>query len=346
MPEVENHAVHPDSKSGVPESSSKTIGLTDVEWRRLAFVLSLSFAVILPFVFEGFTTFQFTLAGIYAIAILGLNLLSGFNGQISLGHSTFYGIGAYTSAIMINQLEVPAYWTIPAAALICLSFGFIFGLTVTRLEGLYLALATFALAIATPQILKSKHVEQWTGGVQGLDVYKPDVPQALPLEADQWWYFVVLGILLLMLWCTKNLVNSRSGRAMIAIRDNPIAARSMGINTSLYKALTFGCSGLYAGTAGALSAIVIEYVAPDSFTFVLSFFFLTGMVIGGMASIPGVIFGALFVLFLPNFAEDFSKNLAYAIFGILLIATVYAMPSGSAGLFSAILTRLKQKLNQ
>ncbi len=342
----ENTTIPLGSQTETTVIPQKTIGLTDEGWRRTSYSLCLAFALILPFMFEGFTTFQFTLAGIYAIAILGLNLLSGFNGQLSLGHSTFYGVGAYTSAILMDKYEVLAYWTIPVAAIVCLIFGFLFGLTVTRLEGLYLALATFALAIATPQILKSKHVEDLTGGVQGLDVFKPDVPSAIPLEPDQWWYYVMLICLLLMLWFTKNLVNSRSGRAMVAIRDNPIAARSMGINTTLYKALTFGCSGLYAGVAGALSAIVIEFVAPDSFTFILSFFFLTGMVIGGLASIPGVIFGALFVLFLPNIAEDFSKNLAYAIFGIMLILTVYLMPSGSAGLFRMIIARIKQKLNQ
>jgi len=331
---------------GLPAIPSTTIGMTDQGWKRLSYGGCLMIALILPFVVEGFTTFQFTLAGIYAIAILGLNILSGYNGQFSLGHSTFYGIGAYTSAILMDRFEVLAYWTIPVAAIICLIFGFLFGLTVTRLAGLYLALATFALAIATPQILKSKHVEDWTGGVQGLDVFRPDIPSSVPLESDQWWYFVMLACLLLMLWLTKNLVNSRSGRAMVAIRDNPLAARSMGINTTLYKAITFGVSGLYAGVAGALSAIIIEFVAPDSFTFIVSFFFLTGMVIGGMASIPGVIFGALFVLFLPNIAEDFSKNLAYAIFGVFLILTVYLMPSGAAGLFRIILARVKQKLNQ
>ncbi|MBT6611629.1 MAG: branched-chain amino acid ABC transporter permease, partial [Deltaproteobacteria bacterium] len=128
------------------------------------------------------------------------------------------------------------------------------------------------------------------------------------------------------------------------IRDNPIAARSMGINSTLNKAIAFGISGLYAGVAGALAAIVIEFVAPDSFTFNLAFLFLTGMVIGGIASIPGVIFGALFVLFLPNFAEDISKNLAYAVFGVLLILTVYLMPSGAAGFFRSFLLRLKKEL--
>ena len=312
-------------------------------WYRLCCSTCLAIAVAVPFIFSGFTVFQFTLAGIYAIAILGLNLLTGFTGQFSLGHSTFYAVGGYTAAILMSRFELWIYWTIPLAAAMSLGSGFLFGITVTRLAGIYLALATFALSIATPQILKSSYLEAFTGGVQGLDVIRPEVPAFIPLNMDQWWYFVMLVMLLFLLWTTRNLVNSRSGRAMIAIRDNPIAARSMGINTSLYKAITFGISSLYAGIAGALSAIVIEFVAPDSFTFYISFMFLTGMVIGGMASIPGVIFGALFVLFIPNIAEIFSRNLAYAVFGLLLILTVYVMPTGFAGLVRMIVAYMRNK---
>ena len=324
-------------------SQNATIaGLSNTGWYRLSYLLCLAVAILIPFIFSGFTTFQFTLAGIYAIAILGLNLLTGYNGQFSLGHGTFYAIGGYTAAILMNRFELLVYLTIPLAGLLSLGAGFLFGLTVTRLAGIYLALTTFALSIATPQILKSRYLETFTGGVQGLDVFRPKAPSFIPLDLDQWWYFVMLIILLFLLWASNNLINSRSGRAMIAIRDNPIAARSMGINTTLYKAITFGVSGLYAGIAGALSAIVIEFVAPDSFTFIISFTFLTGMVIGGIASIPGVIFGALFVLFVPNIAEEFSKNLAYAVFGLLLILTVYVMPTGSAGLARMIIALLRK----
>ena len=144
--------------------------------------------------------------------------------------------------------------------------GFLFGLPALRLEGLYPALATFALSVATPQILKLSPLETWTGGVQGLVIVKPSAPFGLPLNDDQWLYFFALFVTLLMFWFATNLVNSQSGRAMMAIRDNPIAARSMGINSAVYKALTFGVSALYAGVAGALSAIVVQFVAPNSFT--------------------------------------------------------------------------------
>ena len=139
-------------------------GLTINAWRRTSLVVALAVAVLLPFMIEDFTTFQFTLVGIYAIAILGLNLLTGFNGQFSLGHSAFYALGAYTAAIMMDRWDVPTYLTFPVAGVVCFGAGFLFGLPALRLEGLYLALATFALAVATPQILKSSHLEDWTGG--------------------------------------------------------------------------------------------------------------------------------------------------------------------------------------
>ncbi len=309
--------------------------------RWTALLAALAVALAVPFVFEGFTVFQFTLAGIYAIAVLGLNLLTGFNGQFSLGHSAFYAVGAYTAAILMDRYGLSAYLTIPAAGAVCFVAGFLFGLPALRLEGLYLALATFALAVAMPQVLKSSHLEGLTGGVQGIDLLRPEVPFGLPLTADQWWYFVMLAVLLLMFWLARNLVDSRTGRAMVAIRDNPIAARSMGVNTALYKSVTFGVSGLYTGVAGALAAIVVEFVAPDSFTFSLSILFLIGLVVGGIGSIPGSIFGGLFILFLPNIAEEVSKGLAYAVFGLILILVIYLMPTGVAGLTRSLVTRLR-----
>jgi branched-chain amino acid transport system permease protein len=308
----------------------------NIKWVALFVVLG----AIIPFVTEGYTIFQGTLVMIYAIAILGLNLLTGFNGQFSLGHSAFYAIGAYTAAILVFHLDFPVYVTIPIGGVVCFVAGFLFGLPALRLEGLYLALATFALAVAVPQILKSSHLEELTGGVQGLDIFRPDVPAGLPLTMDQWWYLIVFFIMLLMFWVAWNLINSRSGRAMMAIRDNPIAARSMGVNTSLYKSLTFGVSAFYTGIAGALSAIVIEFVAPDSFTFQLSILLFIGLVVGGAGSIWGAIFGGLFILMVPNIAEEVSTGLSYAVFGVILILVIYVMPSGFAGLINALRVRL------
>ena len=306
-------------------------------------------AALVPLLFKSFVTFQLTLVMVYALAILGLNLLTGFNGQFSLGHSAFYGIGAYTTAILMDRWDIPYFWTLPAAGGVCFLFGFLFGLPALRLQGLYLALATFALAIAMPQILKFGPLESLTGGVQGIVILKPDPPFGLPIDADQWLYYFTLAVLLVMFAAASNLVRSRTGRAIMAIRDHPIAAAAMGINTALYKSLTFGVSALYTGVAGALGAIAIQFVAPDSFTFLLSVSLLVGLVVGGVGSIPGCLVGGLFVLFVPNLSEAVSTGLAGAIYGVILLLVIFVMPSGAAGfarLAAVHLARFNQARNR
>lgn len=325
-----------------PADMLQIAGIEMVSWRRIWLVAGLVIAIALPFLFEGFTVFQLTRALIYAIAILGLNLLTGFNGQFSLGHSAFFAIGAYTTAIMMDRWEVAYYWTILPAAAVCFVAGFLFGLPALRLEGLYLALATFALATATPQILKYEPVAKFTGGVQGLDVFPDDSPVSF-LSNDQWWYYFTLVVALIAFLVAWNLVRGRTGRAMIAIRDNPIASKTMGINTALYKSLTFGVSAAFTGVAGALEAIVIQFVAPDSFTFLLAVSFLVGLVVGGIGSIPGAIFGGLFILLIPNWADQISQGLSWAIYGLFLIGAVYVMPAGAAGLVRLVTMRLAKK---
>jgi branched-chain amino acid transport system permease protein len=295
--------------------------------------------LMLPLLTKNFFVFQLTLAMIYAIAILGLNLLTGFNGQFSLGHGAFYAVGAYTAAILMEHGNVGYVWTLPAAGIVCFIAGFLFGLPALRLEGTYLALATFALAVAMPQILKFSPLEHWTGGVQGIVILKPDAPFGLPINQDQWLYYFTLIVLILMFAFAYNLVGSRTGRAMMAIRDNPTAAKAMGINLSLYKSLTFGVSALYTGVAGVLSAIVIQFVAPDSFTFALSVILFVGLVVGGVGWIPGALFGAAFILFVPHLAEGVSKGLAGAVYGLMLIVLIFVMPSGAAGLLKLLYDR-------
>jgi len=292
-------------------------------------LVALAVALALPLTLSNFRLFQFTQVFIYAIALLGLNILTGYNGQISLGHGAFYAIGAYTTAIMIDQWNVSYGWTILVAGVLCLVVGFLFGIPALRLEGLYLALATFALALAVPQILK--YFEHWTGGSQGIVLSKPSAPWGLKLNPDQWLYLMTLGVLVLLFVLAANLLRGRTGRAIVAIRDNPIAAEAMGVNTALYKSLAFGVSAAYTGIAGALSALVIAFVAPDAFNVFLSITFLTGIVIGGLASISGAIFGALFIQFIPNWAQDISKAAPWAIYGVFLIGFMYVMPRGIAG---------------
>ncbi len=306
-------------------------------------VVLLVIAVLLPFTLSNYQIFQFTLVLIYAIALLGLNMLTGYNGQISLGHGAFYAIGAYTAAVLMDKFGVPYWATLPVAGAVCLVVGFLFGLPALRLEGHYLALATFALAVSLPQLLKYKHLEEWTGGVQGIVLVKPDAPFGLKLNGDQWLYFFTLAVTLVMFWIGYNLIRGRIGRAMVAIRDHPIAAKAMGIDTALYKSATFGISAMFTGVAGALGAIAVAFVAPDSFTVFLSISFVIGIVVGGVASISGALWGALFIQFVPNFADSISKAAPWAIYGVVMIAFMYSMPFGIAGAWRALVARVSRR---
>jgi branched-chain amino acid transport system permease protein len=314
--------------SGPARGAQRAAWLTTRHWV-LAGVLAI--AVVAPFVFQGFVVFQLTEVMIYGLAILGLNLLTGFNGQFSVGHGAFYGLGAYVTAILMHRYGVAYYWTVPTAGGVCFVVGTLFGLPALRLQGLYLALATFALAVALPQLLKFHGLEDWTGGVQGIVVDQPDVPSFLPIDTDQWLYYLTLAVVLAMFAGAANLVKSRTGRAIMAIRDHPIAAVAMGINEPLYKTLTFGVSALYTGVAGALGALAVQFVAPDSFTLFLSIYFLVGLILGGMGSLPGCLFGGLFVLYVPNIAEEVSRGLAGAIYGVIMLLVIFVMPTGAAG---------------
>jgi branched-chain amino acid transport system permease protein len=318
--------------------------------RRDYIILAVALAAVcvLPFFLSGYRTFQLTLAMVYAIALLGLNILTGYNGQISLGHGAFYAIGAYTTAIMMDKFGVPYWATLPAAGAVCLVIGFLFGLPALRLEGLYLALATFALGVSTPQLLKYHALEKWTGGVQGIVIAKPEAPSflaalGLQINPDRWLYLFTLAVAVLMFFLALNLLRGRVGRAMLAIRDNHVAAEAMGVNTAIYKSLTFGVSAMYTGIAGGLGAIAVQFVAPDSFNIFLSIVFLVGIVVGGLASIPGAIYGALFIQFVPNIADEISKAAPWAIFGIFLIAFVYTMPGGVAGAVRMLRARLGRR---
>jgi branched-chain amino acid transport system permease protein len=337
-------------------------GLSLRTWQQLGLAAALAVACILPFWLSNFHLSQMTLVLIYAIALLGLNILTGFNGQISLGHGAFYAIGGYTAAILLVKFSGVPYWAVvPVAGAICLVAGFLFGLPALRLEGLYLALATFALAVSTPQILKFKAWEYWTGGVQGINLDKPDAPFGLPLNNDQWLYFFCLFWTLVMFVIGWNLLRGRTGRALVAIRDHPIAASTMGIDTSLYKSLTFGVSAMFTGVAGSLGALWAEFVSPDSFDLFLSIRLLIGIVVGGVGSIIGTFFGAAFIEFVPNIANDVSNWVQalvlpplllrvlvllaspQVLYGIALFACVLLMPTGVAGLIRQITARLARR---
>jgi branched-chain amino acid transport system permease protein len=299
--------------------------------QRVVLIALILLAVALPFVVSNYRVFQFTMVLITSIALLGLNLLTGFNGQISLGHGAFYAVGAYTTAILVEHFGLPYPLAVPASGVVCMVCGVLFGLPALRLDGLYLALATFALGVCLPQILKYKGIEHWTGGVQGITLMKPEAPLGLPLSPDQWLYFFSLGFLLLSFWVAHNLIKSHTGRAIVAIRDNHLAAAAMGIDLARYKTTTFGVSAMFTGIAGGLSALTIQFVAPDSFQFLLSAGFLVGIVVGGLASLSGAVYGAIFLQFVPNVADQISKAAPWAVYGVVMIAFAYLMPEGIAG---------------
>jgi branched-chain amino acid transport system permease protein len=289
----------------------------------------LAVLLLVPLVVKNFIIFQMTMLLIYGVAVLALNILTGGSGQFSLGQSAFYAIGAYTSAILMETFNVNYALTLPVAGIICFGAGFLFGQPALRLSGVYLALATFALATAMPQLLKLGYFEKWTGGVQGLVVEKPDAPFGLPMSQDMWLYYFTLIITIAIYVASINLLRSRSGRAFMAIRDNEIAASSMGVNVALYKTLAFGVSAGITGVAGALGAIAVQFVAPDSYTITLAISLFLGMVVGGVGWLPGSFVGSAFIIFVPNIAESVSKGLSGAVFGVLLFLVIFLVPHGA-----------------
>ena len=326
---------------GTPADRQK--GATALAW--VGGLVVLVALVCLPFLVKNYRVFQINLVLVYAIALLGLNILTGYNGQFSLGHGAFYAIGAYVTAILMDRYDTP-YWITPAISFgVCLAAGYLMGFPALRLAGHFLALATFALALATPQMLKFKGIEDFTGGVQGLVLMKPEAPFEFamfgqPLNADRWLYFYTLFVTAIMFLIGWNLLRGRVGRALIAIRDHPIAAAAMGINLPVFKSITFGMSAAFTGVAGSLGAIAVAFVAPDSFTVFLSITFLVGVVVGGLATIWGAIFGAIFIQFIPNVADEISKSAPWAIYGVFLIGLMYLMPTGVMGLLQTIKGKL------
>jgi len=312
-------------------------GLRIGAWRWIGALALIALAAALPFAVSKYHAFELTMVMIYAIALLGLNILTGYNGQISLGHGGFFAAGAYTAAILMHRYGVPYWATVPPAALICFALGVLFGLPALRFEGPYLALVTLAMAVATPQLLK--YFDSWTGGQQGINLVKVQPPPGLSLDHDRWLYFLVFAVLLIAIRVAANIVHGRTGRALVAIRDHPIAAAAMGIPTARYKTMAFGISTLFTGVAGALSAIVIGYVAPESFSLFLSLSFLVGSAVGGIATIGGAIVGGAFIEFVPNLANDISDAAPWAVYGLAMLLLMYVMPRGVVGSLARWLDR-------
>jgi len=309
--------------------------------RRLKFAglaLLVLAAVVLPFFFGPYRVSQFTLALIYGVAVLGLNLLVGYSGQISLGHGAFFALGAYTCAILLDRTGIPYLLTIPAAGLMCFIAGFALGLPALRLRGLYLALVTLAIAIATPVLIR--RFDSLTGGSQGIAVEQPTAPGWSGLADDQYLYFLSLVVAVPLFWFAAGLVRRDVGRALIAMRDDETAARTMGVHLAAYKTRAFGLSATYAGVAGSLFVFSNGFVAPESFTITVSFAFLAAVVVGGLATVAGAVFGALFIVFVPVWSSDVNDALSGVIYGAALIACMYAFRSGIMGLLRSAFARL------
>jgi branched-chain amino acid transport system permease protein len=332
---------------------------------KFACVLAVAvFVAVLPQIFDArldpgsaeFRVGQFTLVGIWFVALLGLNVLTGFNGQISLGHGAFVGLGAYVTALLslgrpgleLYLLDPPSWlpigdgmrpvFTIPIAALVTGIIGFLFGFPALRLGGVSLALATLAVAVSFPILMK--RFDEVTGGGGGVNLNLPTTPFGWDISTRHWLYYeawITAGIVLVLAWL---LVRGRVGRAFRAIRDGEIAAVSSGVNSALYKTLAFGVSSAFAGAAGALLAIEVAYVNPDTFPVGLSILLLASAVIGGLGSLAGAAFGALLYVFLPIYSQnppivswDFSNQAPAVVFGAVLIAIMLLLPGGVAGGF-------------
>jgi len=300
-----------------------------------AFVLGVAVLVVLPFVLTDFRTVQLATVGAYFIAILGLDVLTGHSGQISLGHGAFMAVGAYTTAILMANHGVRDLWTIPIAAAVAGVIGLLAGVPALRLSGLYLALATFGIAVVLPTIIKK--FDHFTGGSTGITLFGKPTQTGhgagiWGLTNNQWLYaltWTIGGVLFLLAWW---LLESRFGRSLRAIRDSELAAAASGVNRARYKVLAFGVSAAFAGVGGALFAINVAYVAPDTFPIQLSLYLLVGAVVGFFGSIWGAALGALLILFLPDIVgliphvDTKQAGPTTFFFGLVLVVLMLVLP--------------------
>jgi branched-chain amino acid transport system permease protein len=294
---------------------------------------------------------------VFAVAAMSLNLLIGFTGQISIGHSAFFGVGAYTTAILSKDYGWSPGWTFPVAAVICFVVGVVVGVPALRLRGLYLALVTLALAQIFPQLVRK--LDFLTSGSTGITAVQYKPPSWTGLSASrvdraEWLYWIGLFLVVISYVIVRNLVKSRIGRAMIAVRDNETAASVMGINIAFVKTMAFGISAAMCGVAGCLFVLFQQLASPDIsyFTIIGSIIFLVIMVLGGAASLTGPIVGAFVYYrlddytrsiegkdYLPSAFTDFLRdrpNLATIVFAAMLILLMFLAPDGIVGLSKRI----------
>jgi branched-chain amino acid transport system permease protein len=292
-----------------------------------------------------FRTFNATMFSVWLLVVLSMNLLTGYSGQISLGHAAVVLIGAFTTAILSDRANIPMPLAIALAGLFTgLVGGVVIGIPAVRLSGPYLAIATFALVLSLPQILKLEGLNNWTNGALGIRIRDLQPPGFVDgyLDKGEWLYYVTMATAVFMTIVFWNLTHSRIGRAFVALRDSEIGAEQMGVNVPLYKALAFGLSSFYAGIAGGLFFMVQAFVGPESLGFFESILFLVAIVIGGLGSVLGSIFGALFLTFQTEAIDRLgdvvaeARNLRGVIYGAALVTTMLLFPRGFAGAVQAL----------
>jgi len=319
----------------------------------VAWVVVLAALLYAPMYFPSFRVEQMCSWIALAVAACGLNLLTGYNGQISVGHGALYGVGAYATGIAITEWNIPLLAATVLSAVVCFAVGVVIGLPALRIKGLYLALVTLAVATLFPLM-----VEQFgsiTGGSGGMQITSPqeyrgeirDRPVRLEspfgnLENDQWKYYVFLAVAIVCFVLSRNLIKSRVGRSLVAVRDNEIAAEVSGVPVSRIKILTFGVSSALAGIGGSLFALnnAQSGIYPSSFTIVVSIYFLVAVVVGGAASIVGPAIGAVFYgvfsdMIIPELPERVQPARA-VILGVLLIVLMLVAPGGVVGIYRTL----------
>jgi branched-chain amino acid transport system permease protein len=316
----------------------------------IGFAVLVAAVVVAPLVSTHYRTYQLAFVAIYLIALLGLNILTGFTGQISLGHGAFMGVGAYVTTILVVDHGWNDLLTLPLAGVVAGVAGLAFGLPATRFAGPYLALATFAIPLSFIGLLK--RFPHFTGGTLGKQLPSVHAQFGIHANGSLWIYIVSWVVALAMFLAAFALVRGRFGRALRSVRDSEIAATASGVSTAGVKTLAFGISAFFCGVAGGLFAIAVTYVNPDTFPIDLSILLLVGIVLGGAGSLSGMIFGALFVEFIritwgPALLDLFSRvhhintrapGSSLVVYGVVLLLVLYVAPAGAAGLVRRLVT--------
>lgn len=295
--------------------------------KRIWPALGLLLLIVLPFALKNYQIYLLSLVAVNALAALGLNVLTGYAGQISLGHAGFMVLGGYAAALLQVKLGWPIWLSLPAAGLFTGVFGLLLVIPALRLSGIYLAIATLGFGVAVEQILPQW---SWAGGHQGLRVPRPEL-FGLSLKPELSFYFVVLAVSLLLWWITRNAVRSALGRAFIAVRDRESAAEALGISLARTKAYAFLLSAFLTGVAGGLYGNLVGYLNVSTFGLWLSIQFLSMIAIGGLASLQGALLGAAFITLLPHLLSGYSQWVPQFVYGGALLGAVIFMPYGLWG---------------